>query len=458
MRSSEQEQAIRGTRRRRLAVAVLMASVAASGCHNTAATDEAAKAAAQKAEPRAVTVTVAPVELRTVERVIPATGTLRGWEQVSVGAKQPGRVVKVLHDIGDEVKPGEVLVELEAVDAELAIRQAQQQLQAELAKVGLSSLPGTTFEVGAVPSVKQAQVALDQSVRELNRRRQLAQSNSSTFQELQDAEDKMRTAAASLDAAAVAARSTLATAVSLNVAIDVARQKRDDLVIRVPEPATLPKGTEAKGIRYAVTSRPVSEGQMLSANQEVIGLVIEEPLRLWLKAPERYIGQIQDGQTARVRVSAYPGKVFEGQVTRINPSVEEISRTFQVEVLVSNTERKLRPGGFAEAEVVVDEDDKAVVVPLEAIAELAGVTKLFVVENGQARAIPVEKGIEGPGWVEVLGDVPHDATVVTTGQVQLALLADGTKVTIRKPEEAGKPADGGKSAPQAATPVAAKSE
>ena len=65
--------------------------------------------------------TVAPLEHRTVERTVDVVGTPQGWEQVTVGTKRTGRVVKVLHDMGDRVKPGEPLVELEPVDAELAI-------------------------------------------------------------------------------------------------------------------------------------------------------------------------------------------------------------------------------------------------------------------------------------------------------------------------------------------------
>jgi hypothetical protein len=67
-------------------------------------------------------------------------------------------------------------------------------------------------------------------------------------------------------------------------------------------------------------------------------------------------------------------------------------------------------------------------VPLESIVEFAGVTKLFVVEADKARAIEVQKGLEGPGWVEVVGTLPPEAKVVTTGQTQLA---DGTPVVVR---------------------------
>ena len=70
-------------------------------------------------------------------------------------------------------------------------------------------------------------------------------------------------------------------------------------------------------------------------------------------------------------------------------------------------------------------------MPIESVVKFAGVTKLFVVEGGKARAIPVETGLEGEGWVEVRGDLPESGEVVTTGQTQLA---DKTEVVVRRPE------------------------
>ena len=64
--------------------------------------------------------------------------------------------------MGDRVEPGELLVELESEDADLAVRQAEHQLMAELAKLGLKELPEGEFDVSTVPAVVQAEVALDQ--------------------------------------------------------------------------------------------------------------------------------------------------------------------------------------------------------------------------------------------------------------------------------------------------------
>jgi multidrug efflux pump subunit AcrA (membrane-fusion protein) len=107
-----------------------------------------------------------------------------------------------------------------------------------------------------------------------------------------------------------------------------------------------------------------------------------------------------------------------------------------VEVLVANPARKLRAGSFAKASVFTRQDAQAPTIPEEALVTFAGVTKVFVVRDGKARAVTVRPGVrlEVPGagrtenWVEVLGEVPPDSQVVTSGHSQLA---EGTPVRIR---------------------------
>ena len=78
-------------------------------------------------------VTVAAIERKTVERTVEVVGTLKGWEEVTIGAKKTGRVVKILNDMGDRVDPGQPLVYLEDIDARLAVEQAERKLVADLA-------------------------------------------------------------------------------------------------------------------------------------------------------------------------------------------------------------------------------------------------------------------------------------------------------------------------------------
>jgi multidrug efflux pump subunit AcrA (membrane-fusion protein) len=429
----------------------LAAAAAQSGC-SPAGAQPAKKDVV--AAVRAVPVTVAPLQRRAVERTVEVVGSLRGWEQVTVGSKRSGRVIRVLHDIGDQVRPDERLVVLDEVDARLSCDLAQSKFLAELVKLGISAERAEAFvkqygiseeliqgehadeAIDRVPSVVQVRLAKEKAQRNLTRQRALSKKGASTVQELEDYESDFRSATASLDNARATARNVIATAIANWVARDQARQALVDMTIRVPRPGMPPpSSSQADATIYSVTRRSVSEGQMIKEGEAVYELVIENPLRLWTNVPERYTEAIRPGHLVRIRVASHPELTFEGKVVRINPAVDPVSRTFQVETQVPNDRRLLRPGGFAKATIVTDRAAEAAVAPIESIVQFAGVTKLFLIEDGHARAVnDIVTGIEGPGWVEVSSkSLPASGVVAITGQTQLA---DGTPVLVRTSETA----------------------
>jgi RND family efflux transporter MFP subunit len=338
---------------------------------------------------------------------------------------------------------------LDDVDAKLALDQAETKYLAELVKLGITReqaeryveqfgmteelIRGEVVEriLKEVPAVRQVKAQLDQANRELARQRQLNQRGAGTMQELEQAQNEHDTSTAAYDNAIFTARTVIATAMSNRVALDQARQALQDMTIRAPVPSVFPAGlTPGTPLEYAVTKRDVSEGQMVRESEKTFELVIENPLRLWGTVPERYSTQVKKGQDARLDVTAFRGEAFPGSVVRINPAVDEVSRTFQVELLVPNAEGKLRPGGFAKATIVTASDSNATVVPIESVVRDVGVVKVFVVDGEVARPVEVETGVEGAGWVEIRGSVSPGTQVVITGQAQLA---DGTPITIRQP-------------------------
>jgi membrane fusion protein, multidrug efflux system len=211
------------------------------------------------------------------------------------------------------------------------------------------------------------------------------------------------------------------------VMLAVSRYRRSEMAIHAPVPSVVPEGITG-GLTYAIAKRKVSEGQMLKQGDAIAELVIENPLRLQVNVPQHHTDDVKVGQAVGLLVAAHPGTIFEGKVSRINPLIDDASRTFQVEVLVPNNRGLLRPGGSAKAAIVISENAQATTVPIGSDFTFAGVTKIFVVEGDKAHAIPVKAGLQGDGWIEVVGALPEAAQVVTTGQVHLA---EGTPVVIR---------------------------
>jgi multidrug efflux pump subunit AcrA (membrane-fusion protein) len=386
------------------------------------------------AAPSEVPVTVAPATPRPVERSIEVVGTLEGHEEVNLGAKVEGRIARIHHDVGDEVAPGQPLVDLDDVDYKLAALEARRGLDLELARLGLTELPGDgKLDLSRVPMVARARNVEENARQVMERARRLTSGRVIGAEEWEKTQTESRVALSNREHAELEALATLATARLRAAQVDTAEQRVRDcrVVVPCPSPARMPACCkDPRQLRYVVAARKVAEGEMVRAMPAVtlFRLVIDNPLKLVVTVPERHLSEVKVGQPVSLSVEAYPGETFAGSVARVNPTVDRGSRAFTIEVTVPNDAKKLRPGSFVKARVQTRKADAALTVPEEAVVRFAGVVKVFTVAGGVAKAVPVRTGevltVADGGkahrWVEVVGDLPAGAEVVTSGQSQLA--------------------------------------
>ncbi len=432
-------------------------------------------AGSDRAALRAVPVTVGRIQVREVPRTVEVVGTFYGYDgDVTVHAEVPGRVVAIFHDVGDLVRPGDPLLQIDPTDYELGLEETKRALELEAARIGLPLPPpekfnpesilailnSGSFDINKLPTVQRAKDQEDLAKIRLERTRRLREQNTVSQEELDlrvtDYQVAMNTRVqAQLDAQAV-----IAGIKHRLVLLKIAEKKLRDTRVVVPAPAArgpvLPDDVPLDQYEYAVTQRKVSVGELLKdapgSSTAAFELVMDKVLKLKAAVPERYAGQVRVGQPADIRVESYPDRVFVGRVQRINPAVDRTSRTFEVEIRIDNPRRELKAGGFAKAEILLGKESNAWTVPVEAVVGFAGSTKVFVVRDGKAHAIAVQRGIEGrpaqPGqagdlrgvWVELVRsaspDLRLDDQVVLTGQEKLA---EGVPVRIRSPQPASKP-------------------
>jgi multidrug efflux pump subunit AcrA (membrane-fusion protein) len=454
-------------RQRKLGFVMLLLVVAAGASVGVLAFHAGPHGAAQEqakpGAPSEVAVTVEPVTPRAVQRRVQFVGTLYGHDEVAISTKVGGRVVRVAHDIGDVVHPGDVLLEIDDTDFRLAVTEAERSLELDLSKLGLQTPPQANFDIDQLPSVVRAQLLEKNAQSRLARMQSLNAQNSVSRDNLDQVETEYRVAQANTRQALLDAEQTLAAIRHKQALLETAQQRLRDTRVVVPQPSTLPaqpggvalasassvSSTSASGsaassdasssVSYTVAERMVTEGEMvnLTPPSPVFRLVMDQPLKFKATAPERFIGDLKIGQRTELRVEAYPGEMFYGVVARINPTIDRANRTFQIEVHVPNEDLRLRPGSFAKAAVLTREDPAAPTVPEESLVRFAGVVKVFVIREGRAKEIPVQLGVrlqttedgQVRHWVEVLGDLHSGESVVTTGHSQLS--AD-TPVRIRQ--------------------------
>ncbi len=370
-------------------------------------------------------VTAEPIAFRSVQRVVEAVGTLYGFEEIVISAKVEGRVLKINHEVADRVEPDELLLQIDPTDYQLRVDQEASSLSVELSKLGLQELPAANFDLSKIPTVMLAQAKLDNAQAKYDRVKRLASSNSVTQTDIDNATSEFRTAQAEHANQILVAKSGLATIQLRQSALAIAQQQLADTRILVPRPL---RGLPESGIVYVMTNRAVAEGTFVRIGGELCRLAIDQTLKHRVPVPERYTSRIKLGQQAEVITTAFQ-KPFTGEVTLINPAVDSTTRTFDVEIQIDNSSGQLKPGSFAKAIIHTDQKDEAPTVPLKAVVSFAGVTKIFLAENGKAVEVPVTLGVQTREWVEIAKpEIPRGTVVITSGQTALA---NGSSISLR---------------------------
>ncbi len=176
----------------------------------------------------------------------------------------------------------------------------------------------------------------------------------------------------------------------------------------------------------------VDKGTAVTPQTPVALVVDMDNVKVNLNIPEKFLPQVRLKQKAQVRVDSYTKEIFEGQIANISPVVDLDTRTFPVEIIVSNEKHLLNPGMFARVKLIIEERNNIPVVVKEAIVGKGDQAYVYVSEQGVARRRFVKLGIkEGPVY-EVLEGIKEGEEVVIMGQQRLR---EGIKVSVQNDKD-----------------------
>lgn len=337
----------------------------------------------------------AHVEKGDVAQAVTANGTLNPVVLVNVGTQVSGTVMKLHVDFNDPVKKDQILMELEP-------SLYRQQVN------------------GSEASVKNAAAALDLAVSNEARIRDLRKQEYATSQEMDQAEQMLKSARAQLD---------LARAQN-----EKDRTNLSYTVIRSP-------------VSGVVVSRDVDVGQTVAASFQTPTLfrIAQDLGKMQIDSnfAEADVGSIRVGQAARFTVDAFPGRLFQGKVRqiRINPTIQSNVVTYDVVVAVDNPDKILFPGMTAYVSIIVAQRQGALLVPNAALRfrppspdkkgswekgtgkkEKPGMGVVYILEQGKFRPVPIGAGITDNKFTEVAsGDLKEGDHIV----VEEAAPSDG---------------------------------
>jgi HlyD family secretion protein len=288
--------------------------IAAAGCRG------------KKADPSAAIQTT-PIARQDIVVDVEATGVIQPINAVQVKSKASGQVMHLHVSTGSQVKPSDLLVEIDPRDAKSRYDQAVAALHAAQANV----------------TVTKAQLERSQS---------LAKEGVITAPEV--------------ETAVLAAANATSNLVAAQAALDQAKIALEDVTIRAPMAGT-------------VIEKDVSEGQVISSATNTVGggttlLTMADLGQVYdsTLVSESDIGNVKAGQTASVKVDAYPNRTFQGTVEKIAPqaTVQQSVTMFPVLIRLDNRDGALMPGMNTDVSILVEHADNVLAIPNDAVRSM----------------------------------------------------------------------------------------
>lgn len=287
------------------------------------------------AQPRYVTEAVTRGRLVVT---VAANGTLQPTNKADIGSELSGTVARVLVDVNDIVKKGQVLAELDTARLDDQVLRSRAALEVSQARV------------------RQSQATVQEATGNLQRLEEVARLSGGRV----PSKAELATAQAALARANAEAASARAGVADATAALSADETNRRKASIRSP-------------INGVVLSRSVDPGNAVAASLQAVTLfTLAEDLaqmKLAVNVDEADVGQVRNGQKATFSVSAYPNRNYPATVTRVSygSTTKDNVVTYIAELRVDNADLTLRPGMTAGALIVATERNDALLVPNAAL-------------------------------------------------------------------------------------------
>ncbi len=341
---------------------------------------------------RAQTGELAPVVSKPVSRTVELPGEFLPFLTVSLHARVPGYVERVLVDRGSMVKQGDLLAEMSAPEMSAQIAEAESKVQA--------------FEADRLQAA--AQLAAAQSTYD-GLKKAAETPGAIAGNELIQAEKQVDAAKALLNSRQQAGKA----------AESAVRSLRDLL-------AYLKISAPFEGV---VTDRMVHPGALVGPGNDVALLVIQQVshLRLVVPVPEEDVSGITNGASVPFQVPAWPERTYSGTIARISRALDQKTRTMAVELDVMNRDGALAPGMYPTVKWPVRRSRPALFVPKMSVVTTTERTFVIRDQSGKAEWVDVKKGVTDGDLVEVIGNLKPGDRVVRRATDEIR---EGTQIQV----------------------------
>ncbi|MBP2625650.1 MAG: efflux transporter, family, subunit [Firmicutes bacterium] len=352
-------------------------------------------------------VDVLTVERKDMIKNIGLTGQTVPVSQVDIVAKYTGKITQVNVDLGQSVSQGQDLIIQDMSDVNILLAQNG----ASLRQANADALESNAnFEA----SYQKAQADYQHSVTNYQRYRTLYDQGAISKEALDNSEQQVTTARASLDTwskqmasgSAATVMSKRAVSDKAQSAIDALQNQKNDLVLRAPRNGVI-------GFRQAEV------GAMAQAGQKLLSIVDNSNIFIDCSVSEQDIGQIALGMPTTVSVESL-GKFYTGKIIYISPAMDTKTQTFTIRIALDNPDNSIKTGMFARTNINVILRPQTLFIPKEAVFSLNGSDRIFVVDgNNQVTERVVKLGLRNDKSVEILSGINDGEQVSVTNLARL---------------------------------------
>ena len=393
-------------------------------------------------------------------------GVVEAWQKADIHPRSSGVVERVLVDIGDMVRgpmmaavegaaagpeaaPGQLLAVLAAPELQDELRQKQalqRQAEAEIgqAKAAVqlamaSERSAEAEEAEAAAGRRRIEAEVTRLTSESRRLAELAESGAVTTRLAEEAAQKLTASEASLEELAAAmlsasARRGEARAASARAEADLRAMeaRRESAEAEVQRLQTLCGYLQLQApFDGIVAARNVDPGDLATAgagSRPLFTIVNTARVRVSARVPEADAVHISRSSSAVVRIPAMQQRQFAAEVARTSWILDEQTRTLLVEIDLENGDGILRPGMYANVELIVGQNEQALVLPKAAVVQQGSESLCLVVgADGVLQRRPVVTGLRTATEVEIVSGLEEEAVVITANT---AAFREGQKVEI----------------------------
>jgi RND family efflux transporter MFP subunit len=336
--------------------------------------------------------------------------SMQAIQEAAIYARIDGYLKTRGVDIGDHLKAGALMAEIEAPEIDQQLAQARATLAHSVAALAQ-----------AKANQKQAETRMQLAKVTVDRWKQLVAKGVVSKQDGDDKQGAYDAAAADFDAAG--SNVTAATADIASQQANVARMEQMRSFERVIAP-----------FEGVVTARNVDPGALITAGsasdkRELFRMAKTDELRIFVNVPQSYSVAIHPGQSAVIRVNEFQGRQFPGKIVRTSESLDPSSRTLLTEIHIPNANHELRPGMFSSVKFTLDRTAKTILAPAAVMLFRTDGPHVAVVN--QDSRLHFEKVVPGRDFgstIELLAGVNEGARAVLNPTDDLS---EGMKVEVK---------------------------